>query len=102
MERLVKIPVLNAACGAWGVDQIVLRVEQLAPTLKPALVIVGILDQDVLRNNYRMFGGGYNEKATGKQLRAERERVAAMLAHLSDADRAKVFGGTAAKVFKLG
>lgn len=59
LERLVKIPVLNAACGAWGVDQIVLRVEQLAPTLKPALVVVGILDQDVLRNNYRIFGGGY-------------------------------------------
>ena len=49
-----------------------------------------------------MFGGGYNEKATGKALRAERERVAALLAHLSDADRAKVFGGTAAKLFKLG
>ena len=49
-----------------------------------------------------MFGGGYNERATGKSYRAERERVAVMLAHLSEADRAKVFGGTAAKLFKLG
>ena len=49
-----------------------------------------------------MFGGGYNEKATGKSYRAERERVAGLLAHLSDADRAKVFGGTAAKLFRLG
>ena len=49
-----------------------------------------------------MFGGGYNEKATGKSLKAERDRVAALLAHLTDADRAKVFGGTAAKLFKLG
>ncbi|VTR91262.1 amidohydrolase 2 : Amidohydrolase 2 OS=Cyclobacterium marinum (strain ATCC 25205 / DSM 745) GN=Cycma_1926 PE=4 SV=1: Amidohydro_2 [Gemmata massiliana] len=49
-----------------------------------------------------MFGGGYNEKATGKSYRAERERVAGLLAHLSDADRAKIFGGTAAKLFKLG
>ncbi len=49
-----------------------------------------------------MFGGGYNEKATGKSLKAERDRVAALLAHLSEADRAKVFGGTAAKLFKLG
>lgn len=49
-----------------------------------------------------MFGGGYNEKATGASYRAERERVAGLLAHLSDADRAKVFGGTAAKLFKLG
>jgi predicted TIM-barrel fold metal-dependent hydrolase len=49
-----------------------------------------------------MYGGGYNEKATGKSYRAERERIAALLTHLSDADRAKVLGGTAAKLFKLG
>jgi predicted TIM-barrel fold metal-dependent hydrolase len=49
-----------------------------------------------------MYGGGYNEKATGKSYKAERERIAALLAHLTDADRAKVFGGTAAKLFKLG
>lgn len=46
-----------------------------------------------------MHGGGYGPTATGKSYRAERERVAALLGHLSDADRAKVFGGTAAKVF---
>lgn len=49
-----------------------------------------------------MFGGGYSDKATAKSLIAERERVAALLAHLSAADRAKVFGGTAATLFKLG
>lgn len=49
-----------------------------------------------------MFGGGYNEKATGKSYRAERERVASLLAHLNEGDRAKVLGGTAAKLFKLG
>lgn len=49
-----------------------------------------------------MYGGGYNEKATGKSYKAERDRIAALLAHLTDADRAKVFGGTAAKLFKLG
>ena len=49
-----------------------------------------------------MYGGGYNEKATGKSYRGERDRVAGLLAHLSDADRAKVFGGTAARLFKLG
>ncbi len=49
-----------------------------------------------------MYGGGYNEKATGKSYKAERDRIAELLAHLTDADRAKVFGGTAAKLFKLG
>jgi predicted TIM-barrel fold metal-dependent hydrolase len=49
-----------------------------------------------------MYGGGYNEKATGKSYAAERDRIAGFLTHLNDADRAKVFGGTAAKLFKLG
>jgi predicted TIM-barrel fold metal-dependent hydrolase len=49
-----------------------------------------------------MYGGGFNEKATGKSYKAERDRIAALLAHLTDAERAKVFGGTAAKLFKLG
>jgi predicted TIM-barrel fold metal-dependent hydrolase len=49
-----------------------------------------------------MYGGGYSDKATGKSYRAERERIAGLLTHLSDADRAKVFGGTAARLFKLG
>ncbi|HEV3440446.1 MAG TPA: amidohydrolase family protein [Gemmata sp.] len=46
-----------------------------------------------------MFGGGFSATATGKSYRKERERVAEFLAHLSEADRAKVFGGTAAKLF---
>ena len=49
-----------------------------------------------------MYGGGYSASATGKSYRAERERVVGLLAHLSDADRAKVLGGTAVKLFKLG
>lgn len=48
-----------------------------------------------------MHGGGFGAGATGASYRKERERVAGLLAHLSDADRAKVFGGTAAKVFGL-
>lgn len=46
-----------------------------------------------------MHGGGYSAAATGATYRAEQERVTGFLAHLSAADRAKVFGGTAAKTF---
>lgn len=46
-----------------------------------------------------MYGGGYGANATGKSYRAEREGVAGLLAHLSDVDRAKVLGGTAARLF---
>lgn len=49
-----------------------------------------------------MYGGGFSEKATGASYKAERDRIAGFLAHLSDADRAQVLGGTAAKLFKLG
>lgn len=46
-----------------------------------------------------MSGGGFGPKATGASYKAERERIAGMLSHLSEADRAKVFGGNAAKLF---
>jgi len=51
-----------------------------------------------------MYGGGFDAKATGKSYLKERERVAGLLAHMSATDRAKVFGGTAAKLmgFKAG
>jgi predicted TIM-barrel fold metal-dependent hydrolase len=45
-----------------------------------------------------MYGGGFGAGTTGESYRKERERIAALLAHLNDADRAKVFGGTAARV----
>ncbi|HJZ57142.1 MAG TPA: amidohydrolase family protein [Gemmataceae bacterium] len=45
-----------------------------------------------------MYGGGFGAGATGESYRKERERIAGFLAHLSDAERAKVFGGTAEKL----
>jgi predicted TIM-barrel fold metal-dependent hydrolase len=49
-----------------------------------------------------MYGGGFGARTTGESYRKERERVAGFLAHLSAADRDKVFGGTAERVFGLG
>jgi predicted TIM-barrel fold metal-dependent hydrolase len=45
-----------------------------------------------------MYGGGFGASATGASYRTERERIAGLLAHLSAADRAKVLGGTAARL----
>jgi len=69
LEKLVKTPTVNAAAGGWGVDQMVLRAESLAPVLRPKALIVGILDQDVLRNTYDVYGIGgkpYFEIVNGK------------------------------------
>jgi len=46
-----------------------------------------------------IYGGGFNENATPASYKAERERIISFFAHLSQGDRAKVLGGTAAKLF---
>ncbi|MGE4167296.1 MAG: hypothetical protein AB7E67_15045 [Xanthobacteraceae bacterium] len=59
LEARTGQPVANGSAGAYGVDQIVLRAEQLLPTVQPKILIVGILSQDSLRNSYSVYGGGY-------------------------------------------
>ncbi len=49
LERLTGVPVINGAAGGYGVDQIVLRIEQLLSIVDPSVVIVGMLDQDIWR-----------------------------------------------------
>lgn len=58
LEALLGQPVLNGAAGAYAVDQMVLRAEQLLPVVKPHTLMVGISAQDNLRNNYSVYGGG--------------------------------------------
>lgn len=46
-----------------------------------------------------IYGGGFGAEATGASYRAYRERVRSYLADLPAEDRAKVLGGTAARLF---
>lgn len=48
-----------------------------------------------------MAGYTFDQDATPATYRASREKVAAVIAHLSAEDRAKVLGGTAARLFKF-
>ncbi len=59
LEQFTGIPVVNGAAGGWGVDQMVLRAEQLVPAVRPHTLIVSVLAQDSLRNSYSFYGGGY-------------------------------------------
>ena len=49
-------PVVNGGVGAYGADQIVLRVEQLLPIVRPKVLIMGILEHDIHRSAFAMFG----------------------------------------------
>jgi hypothetical protein len=41
LEHILGMPVVNASAGGWGIDQQVLRYEQLTPIVKPKIAIVG-------------------------------------------------------------
>jgi hypothetical protein len=58
LEQRLGMPTLNAAAGAWGSDQIVLRVEQLVPIVHPSMVVVSFLVDDLQRSRYRVYAGG--------------------------------------------
>jgi predicted TIM-barrel fold metal-dependent hydrolase len=45
-----------------------------------------------------IYGGGFGAEATAESYRKARERVRSYLAHLSEADQAKVLGGSAARL----
>ncbi len=49
-----------------------------------------------------IYGGGFGADATPKSYREARERARSFVAHLSEADQAKVLGGTAARLFRFG
>jgi lysophospholipase L1-like esterase len=49
--------VLNAAVSGYGIDQAVLRAEALAPTYKPAILLVGMIADDVERARMRILWG---------------------------------------------
>jgi hypothetical protein len=56
LETIIHQPVLNAAVGGWGIDQMNLRVRQLLDATKPKIVILGGQDQAILRLNYTSYG----------------------------------------------
>ena len=55
LETLVGRPILNGAVGGFGVDQIIMRAEQLLPIVKPQVVII-----DLVPENIGIAGYSYN------------------------------------------
>lgn len=57
LERLLGHPVANGATGGWGADQIVLRAESLLDKIKPRIVVVDFLEDDISRVGWEVYGG---------------------------------------------
>jgi len=49
LQDLVKRKTINAGVAAYGIDQTVLRTEQLATQLKPSVIVVGFIADDLRR-----------------------------------------------------
>jgi hypothetical protein len=56
LEGILHEPVNNGAAGGYGLDQTVLRAEDLLEKYRPKMVIMGLLDQDILRVGFRSYG----------------------------------------------
>jgi lysophospholipase L1-like esterase len=57
LETITGWPVINGGVGGYGTDQMILAAERFIPLLHPAMVVVGILDNDISRSGYRTYGG---------------------------------------------
>ncbi len=49
LERALEVPVMNGGVFGYGIDQSVLRARRLLPTVRPALLIVSLIDDDINR-----------------------------------------------------
>lgn len=57
LETLLSEQVYNGGVGGYGTDQIILRGEQLFDILKPRIVIIGFIANDIERAGYESYGG---------------------------------------------
>jgi len=56
LETLIGQPVVNGAIGGFGVDQIVLRAEQLIPLVKPRVVVADLVRDNIATAGYSFSG----------------------------------------------
>jgi GDSL-like Lipase/Acylhydrolase family len=68
LQGLVKRRVVNAAMSGYGIDQMVLRAEIVAPEVKPAAIILSFIADDVRRAEMKRVWGAqkpYFERVNG-------------------------------------
>jgi hypothetical protein len=55
LEQILDRPVENAAVGGYGVDQIVMRAEQLLPIVEPEAIVIDLMESTVQWVGYSVF-----------------------------------------------
>lgn len=56
LESMIGKPVVNGANGGFGTDQIILRIEQLLPIVRPKTLLIGFHELDILKAAYSAWG----------------------------------------------
>ena len=56
LETLIDQPVVNGAVGGFGADQIVLRAEEMLPVIKPKVLIVDLVPDNIEAAGYSYHG----------------------------------------------
>jgi hypothetical protein len=56
LEQITGRPVNNAAVGGYGLDQVVLRAEEMLPVLRPEVLVVGLTEAAILWSGYSALG----------------------------------------------
>ena len=59
LQDMVGIPVTNAASQGWGIDQIVMRAEDMIDQVHPRTAIVGVYPPDIQRSELEIDFGAY-------------------------------------------
>ncbi|MEG3591888.1 MAG: hypothetical protein VX354_01100 [Pseudomonadota bacterium] len=58
LEKIINQPVINAAAGGYGADQIILRAEEMMPHTQPTTIIISYFIGSIDRATYKTYGGG--------------------------------------------
>ena len=98
-------PAEHAVVLRWArMDNTIMKLSSIPPqSMYPHRDIGPIVRQlmDAWGADRMIYGGGFNESATGESYRQAFERAASYLTHLSAAEQARILGGTAERLFKF-
>src|SRR5262249_2171395 len=56
LEQLLGRPVENAAAGGWGVDQVIMRAEDLMRVIEPEAIVIDLMDATIQWTSYSVLG----------------------------------------------